>query len=67
MEKSCRVRQLIDRLKPECDLEVDEGIDPETGRLCVEAAANLLVAGTAVFNGKESVPEAMKRLREGGT
>jgi len=33
----------------------------------MEAGANVLVAWTAVFNGKESVPEAMKRLREGGT
>jgi ribulose-phosphate 3-epimerase len=60
-----RVRRLIDREKPECDLEVDGGIDPETARLCVEAGANVLVAGSSIFNGKESVPEAMNRLRAG--
>jgi len=57
-----RVRRMIDRLKPECDLEVDGGIDPDTARLCVEAGANVLVAGSAIF-GTESVAEAMSRLR----
>src|SRR5262249_16899338 len=37
-----RVRRLIDRVKPACDLEVDGGIDPETARLCVEAGASVL-------------------------
>ena len=54
---------MIDRVKPECDLEVDGGIDPETARLCVEAGANVLVAGSAVFGSSESVMEAMSRLR----
>jgi ribulose-phosphate 3-epimerase len=33
-----RLRQMIDRVKPECDLEVDGGIDPETARLCLTRA-----------------------------
>ena len=40
---------MIDRLNPECDLEVDGGIDPRHGRLAFEAGANVLVAGSAVF------------------
>jgi ribulose-phosphate 3-epimerase len=32
-------------------LEVDGGITPETARLAVDAGANILVAGTAVFYG----------------
>jgi len=60
-----RVRRLIDGVKPECDLEVDGGIDPETARLCVEAGANVLVAGSAIFGSKESVPEAISRLGAG--
>src|ERR1700733_5516714 len=66
LAKIGRVRQMIDRVKPECDLEVDGGIDSETARLCVEAGANVLVAGSSVFGTKESVPEAMNRLRAGG-
>ncbi len=33
------------------DLEVDGGITPETARLAVDAGADVLVAGTAVFGG----------------
>ena len=66
LTKIIRVRQMIDRINPECDLEVDGGIDPETARLCVEAGANVLVAGSSVFGSNESVPEAMSRLRAGG-
>jgi ribulose-phosphate 3-epimerase len=63
LPKIDRVRRMIDRVKPECDLEVDGGIDPETARLCVEAGANVLVAGSAVFGSSESVAEAISRLR----
>jgi ribulose-phosphate 3-epimerase len=66
LAKISRVRQMIDRVKPDCDLEVDGGIDSETARLCVEAGANVLVAGSSVFGTNESVPEAMSRLRAGG-
>ena len=63
LPKINRVRRMIDRVKPECDLEVDGGIDPGTARLCVEAGANVLVAGSTVFGSSESVTEAMSRLR----
>src|SRR5580658_6763421 len=66
LPKIRRVRQMIDRIKPECDLEVDGGIDSETARLCVKAGANVLVAGSSVFGTKESVSEAMSRLRAEG-
>ena len=32
-------------------IEVDGGVNRETARLCLEAGANALVAGTAVFKG----------------
>jgi len=60
-----RVRQMIDRIKPECDLEVDGGIDPQTARLCADAGANVFVAGSAIFSSNQSVNEAMSRLRAG--
>src|SRR6266704_5038105 len=44
-----RVGQMIERLKPECELEVDGGIDATTAPLAVEAGANVLVAGSAIF------------------
>jgi ribulose-phosphate 3-epimerase len=66
LAKVSRVRQMIDRLKPECDLEVDGGIDSETAGLCVEAGANVLVAGTSVFGTNKSVAQAMSGLRAEG-
>ena len=32
------------------DIEIDGGINYETGKLCVEAGANILVAGSFLFN-----------------
>jgi ribulose-phosphate 3-epimerase len=58
-----RVRDLIDRLRPSCELEVDGGIDAEAAPLAVEAGACVLVAGTAIFGAAEGVETAMKRLR----
>jgi ribulose-phosphate 3-epimerase len=46
------------------DLEVDGGIDPETGRQAVAAGATVLVAGTAAFRGGTgSYADNIKALR----
>ena len=58
-----RVRQMIEHIKPACDLEVDGGIDAETAPLTVAAGANVLVAGTSVFGDSQGVAAAMKRLQ----
>ncbi|MHB1034983.1 MAG: ribulose-phosphate 3-epimerase [Pirellulales bacterium] len=63
LAKIGRVRQLIDRLKPGCDLEVDGGITVATAPLVIAAGANVLVAGTSVFGAGEPISAAMKRLR----
>ena len=63
LPKIGRARQMIDRLKPGCDLEVDGGVDAITAPLAVAAGANVLVAGSAIFNDGEGVTVAMKRLR----
>lgn len=44
------------------DIEVDGGINKETSRETIEAGANVLVAGTAVF-GKADVKQAIEDLR----
>jgi ribulose-phosphate 3-epimerase len=54
---------MIDRVTPGCDLEVDGGVDAATAPLAVAAGADVLVAGSAIFNDGESVTAAMKRLR----
>jgi len=63
LPKIRRVRQMIEQFKPGCDVEVDGGIDAETAPLTVDAGANVLVAGTAIFGESEGVTAAMTRLR----
>jgi len=55
-------RGMIDRIKPGCDLEVDGGVDVATAPLAVAAGANVLVAGSAIFNDSERVTTATARL-----
>ena len=43
------LRSMLDQLNPDCDLEVDGGVDPTTAPLVKAAGANVLVAGSAVF------------------
>ena len=63
LPKIRRVRQMIDEIKPGCELEVDGGIDATTAPLVVDAGANVLVAGSAIFNAREGIAAAMERLR----
>jgi ribulose-phosphate 3-epimerase len=63
LPKIGRVREMIERIKPGCGLEVDGGIDATTAPLAVGAGADVLVAGSAIFNETESVTAAMERLR----
>ena len=63
LPKIKRARQIIDRIKPGCGLEVDGGIDVTTAPLAVAAGADVLVAGSAIFNDSENVTAAMERLR----
>jgi ribulose-phosphate 3-epimerase len=63
LPKIRRVREMVDRIKPACDLEVDGGIDALSAPLVIEAGANVLVAGSSVFGSSEGVAMAMTRLR----
>ena len=51
IEKIRRIRQMIGNRPVE--LEVDGGITPENARAAVDAGANVLVAGSAVFKGDD--------------
>jgi len=54
--------QEIRKLKPDLDIEVDGGINAETAKQCVEAGANILVAGSYIF-GAEDRKKAIESLR----
>ena len=63
LPKLRKIRHLLDQGGLQAELEVDGGINEETAHLVVEAGARLLVAGSAVFNDRESVQQAIQRLR----
>jgi ribulose-phosphate 3-epimerase len=58
-----KIEALASRMRPEQWLEVDGGIDESTAPVVVEAGANSLVAGSAVFGAAEP-GRAVTRLRK---
>ena len=48
------IRKQIDKLGKPVHLEVDGGVNAQTARKCVEAGADVLVAGSATFKGGPS-------------
>jgi ribulose-phosphate 3-epimerase len=63
LPKIGRVRELIERCQPECEVGVDGGIDAGTAPLVVRAGATVLVAGSAIFGDRHGVGAAMNVLR----
>ena len=60
------VRKMIDQSGRVIDLEVDGGIDRETAGRAIDAGADVLVAGTAVFRGgPEGYADNIRMLRSG--
>ncbi len=57
-----RLREMIDRLNPRCELEVDGGITADTAPAAVRAGANVLVAATAVFADPRGPAAAVRSL-----
>ena len=51
LDKIAALRRSIDAVGKPIDLEVDGGINPETAAQCIDAGADVLVAGTATFKG----------------
>src|SRR5262249_21989055 len=63
LPKIQRLRAMIQQHGARCDLEVDGGIHAETAPLVVRAGANVLVAGSAVYDDPEGVAAGISRLR----
>jgi ribulose-phosphate 3-epimerase len=64
LPKLRRLREMITASEREIDLEVDGGVNTDTARLCAEAGANVLIAGTSVFNANFSVQAGIDALRK---
>ena len=49
MPKVTAIRRYIDTQNPACELEVDGGVNEQTAKICADAGADVLVAGSAYF------------------
>ena len=49
MPKLKTLREMLDKVNPDCHLEVDGGVDLTTGEICKANGADVLVAGSAFF------------------
>lgn len=58
-----RLRQMMIEQRVRAELSVDGGIHPETAEQVVRAGANVLVAGSFIFNDPEGIAAAIRRLR----
>ena len=65
LPKLARLRAMIDERGLDIDLEVDGGVKVGTAKQVVEAGADVLVAGSAVFS-QADYGAAMRAIREDG-
>ncbi len=63
LDKIRRLRVMLDERNPNCRLEVDGGIKPSNIRRVVEAGADTIVAGSAIYSDDHSVQDAVQKLR----
>ena len=61
--KIAQAREMVEERGSHADIEVDGGVKLSTVDRCVEAGADILVAGSAIFDG-EDAPAAARRLRK---
>lgn len=62
LDKIAQLRKMIDQNHHKCLIEVDGGINGETGQQCLKAGCDILVAGSYLF-GHEDIKERMETLR----
>lgn len=61
MPKVSQIREWINESGREIDLQVDGGVNADTAKVCIEAGANVLVAGSYLFS-KDNYAAAIKTL-----
>jgi ribulose-phosphate 3-epimerase len=62
LDKLRRVRSILDERKLPAELEVDGGVNEQTAPLAIQAGASVIVAGSAIYNDRESVGTACGRM-----
>ena len=64
-EKLLEIREMIDEAGVDTDLEVDGGVKPGTAKQVIEAGADVIVAGSAIFK-DEDYAAAIAAIRKDG-
>jgi ribulose-phosphate 3-epimerase len=64
VDKVARLRQILRDRRIDAEIEVDGGITAETAPIAARAGANILVAGSAIFDSDLGVTAAFARLRD---
>lgn len=54
MPKVTAIREMLDKVNPNAEVEVDGGVNLTTGKTCTDAGANVLVAGSALFKAPDT-------------
>ncbi|MBM3155138.1 MAG: ribulose-phosphate 3-epimerase [Chloroflexi bacterium] len=63
MDKIVRMRKKLDDINAKVELEVDGGINTELSVKVAQAGADVLVAGSAIFNAKQDAGTALRNMR----
>jgi len=62
LKKIETIRRMIDEVRPQCELEVDGGVDYLTAPRLVAAGARVLVAGSSIYGASDGPSAGLKRL-----
>jgi len=62
LQKITAIRHYIEQYHPGCYLQVDGGVDPKTAKQVIDAGADVLVAGSAIY-GASDLEAAIAALR----
>jgi ribulose-phosphate 3-epimerase len=63
LPKLAAIHQILEKVNPEADLEVDGGIDSDTLPLVIKAGANVFVAAHAIFDYPGGIAAGIQQLR----
>ncbi|MGG3466625.1 ribulose-phosphate 3-epimerase [Neobacillus pocheonensis] len=62
LPKIRKVKEMAEQKGLNIEIEIDGGVNPETAKQCMEAGANVLVAGSAIYN-EEDYGKAISLIR----
>ena len=63
LDKATKLKTIIQDKGYAVEIEVDGGVNPKTADLVARSGADTVVAGSAIFNNKISISQAMDNLR----